>query len=285
MDEHVRMNGRNMETPIRCYVHPDSGRRIWLVGTVHFGMPGYYEDIKAAVTEIVEAGAVVHHEYTALVETMKNLPPDVTQQERDVLDAELEHGRLTDIVVGHGRWVDQVTGLGGWPEGWQRVDLDHLEVIRLAGPEVMLNALRASIATLEFALTNNRRRKRYVVSQWLALRLAASGASLPEAPTDHVVVDCRNEVALDGVDSTDRDLVLVWGSDHLPGLAEGLDKRGFALDYETWHVVGRMPSYWWLPVFGAVLVCRNVFGLPGSPRYARKMAMAQMSNRVPETGP
>jgi hypothetical protein len=277
MDEHVRMNGRYLQTPIRCYVHPDSGRRIWLVGTVHFGMPGYYAGIKATITEITEAGAAVHYEYTALVETMNNLPSDVTQQERDVLDATVNSARLTgwavcgglwvDQVTGWavcaGLWVDQVTGLGGWPEDWQRVDLNHLEVIRLVGPEVMLNALRCSIATLEFALTNNRRRKWYVVSQWLVLRLAASGVRLAPASTDHVVVDRRNEVALEGVDSTEQDLVLVWGSDHLPGLAEGLDKRGFALDYETWHVVGRMPSLWWLPLFSAIVVYRNVLGSPG----------------------
>jgi hypothetical protein len=202
---------------------------------------------------------------------MSNLPPDVTPQEREVLAAELEHDRLSGIVLGHGRRVDQFTGLGsGRPEGWQRVDLNILDIIRLAGPEVMLESLRARIAGLEFALSSDVRRIKYRIAHWVGVRLAASGLRSPAKPTDDVVVRRRNQVALHGVDSTAGDLVLVWGSAHLPGLAQGLDARGFGFvpESETWHTVGRLPSYWSLFLIGCIAMIRNIRALPGIFRYA-----------------
>jgi hypothetical protein len=62
-------------------------------------------------------------------------------------------------------------------------------------------------------------------------------------PADEVLVKSRNEVALDGVASTDRDTVLIWGLAHLPGLDTGLAEQGFFRSGDPqWHTVARRPT-------------------------------------------
>src|SRR5436190_9307029 len=138
MAEHMRMRGRHLQTPIRCHVHPDTGRRVWLVGMVHHGEPRYYHEITQAVAAYMAAGAVVHAEGTPPPEDRSLLTP----QEREVLDEQDKADTLSAEVYAAWGWVKQSIGFGRFtPQGWQRVDLTMLELISVVGADVMLASL------------------------------------------------------------------------------------------------------------------------------------------------
>jgi hypothetical protein len=267
MAAHLRMDGHNLQTVIRCCTHPDSDRRVWLAATVHHGRPGYHAGVRAAVDQLRVAGVVVHCESTALHETLPDPPADLTSEEHRLLRLQAEQDRLANTVAIADGWVDQATGFGARiPDGWQRVDLTILDIIRLAGTEVIGRSLRVGVAELERACASPRYRRRHNRVAAFVLRLAAAETRLPAKPTDAVVVDRRTQVALDGVEVTDDDLVLVWSAAHMPGLAAGLLERGFIPDPhgEQWHTVGRLPAM-------MRLLPSVVWGIAGRLRQARAL--------------
>jgi hypothetical protein len=70
----------------------------------------------------------------------------------------------------------------------------------------------------------------------------------------------RTALALEGLDGTDRDTVLVWGAGHLPGLAAGLRERGFLRRGDPdWHTVARLP---WRTVSAGRKPSRDAVGTP-----------------------
>src|SRR5439155_21056436 len=78
----------------------------------------------------------------------------------------------------------------------------------------------------------------------LGFRTLAAGVKRPAEATDPVRIGLRNEIALEGVDGTDADVVLLWGTAHLPGLVDGLLARGFEPAGVRWLQVGRLPRLW-----------------------------------------
>lgn len=51
-----------LQTPVIRYQHRKTGQRVTLVGTVHAGEAAYYERLRAMVTNLEAAGALVHYE-------------------------------------------------------------------------------------------------------------------------------------------------------------------------------------------------------------------------------
>jgi hypothetical protein len=98
MVDQMRMRGRQLQTPIYGYLHPDSGRRVWLAGMIHEGEPGYFADITTTVAAFIADGAVVHAECTAV-------PPQdlasATPQERDIAQLQDRLSELSAAFAGH----------------------------------------------------------------------------------------------------------------------------------------------------------------------------------------
>jgi hypothetical protein len=236
--DNLRVHRRYVQTPMRRYTHPRTGRRTWLVSICHQGEPAYFVGIKSTVDGLMADGAVVHAEGT------HTSPEDLAQatpRERKVLDAQFTHDARSQQAPLFSGWVNQDAVFGGVPEGWQQVDLSMLAVIRLAGVEVMLASLNERNAALSRAQTRMDRLAT-IDMFWTE----HTGRRLPDKPTDTILVGRRTQFALDARDGVHGDVVLVWGAAHQPGLAAGLHARGYVPDIETWRTVGRMPSRWTL---------------------------------------
>jgi hypothetical protein len=302
MAGHLRMWGRYLQAPIRCYVQAGSGRRVWLVGMVHYGRAGYFSTIKDEIVRLAEAGALVHCEGTGLYRILADPPADLSPVERQILDELVEQSRRSDLALCHGQWVDQATAMGRCDD-WIEVDLSILDMIRMQDAAEMLASLQVANAELDFVeasdagsdrgrLTRFRARqytKQYRVRFEMSLRLEAMGRRFPGASGHAVRIHRRNEAALAGLDSAghNTDVVLVWGSAHLPGLEEGLSDRGFQLAGETWYTVARLRS---MPAVVAGSLARNVWRLPRLVRevstgYAQHKAMVDADTLLRHADP
>jgi hypothetical protein len=225
----VRIRRRVLMTPNYGLVHPDTERRVRVIGLIHAGEPGYYLQIKQLVEMLRLGGAQVHSEGTGLGDLIRNPPPDLTAEEKEILDLQVAADRgAARHATPDPAWVHQYAGFGGWPTGWQRIDLPYLQELRAIGTEPIGRQLRLALASQGSGPAPSKTRTRMPRhgAAW-AYRFAAAGIHGPRKATDPVRIDRRNAVALAGVDATTRDVVLLWGTAHVPGLVAGLKARGF----------------------------------------------------------
>lgn len=251
MSDFLRFRRRTLQTPVHHFVHPDTGRRIAVIGTMHMGEPGYFAGLRTVIDGLEDDGAVVQCEASSLLLLDEQTEQTLTGDERVVLDMrkrrmELELRRVTEL-----GWVRQLDVLG-YPDRWQKVDLGIVEVIRRVGTETMLrNEVRAiemfdrpdndprSIERLRLLL-----RFMFIgfrVTVWSSARRAARPGT--PAAIDAVLIDQRDALALEALWGTEQDTVLIWGCAHLPGIEAGITRRGFVRDGATqWHTAAVLPT-------------------------------------------
>jgi hypothetical protein len=58
----LRLRRRHVETVVRVFEAPDTGRRLTLVGTMHLGDAGYYDGLSALLADLEASGTAVHYE-------------------------------------------------------------------------------------------------------------------------------------------------------------------------------------------------------------------------------
>jgi len=255
MAEYLRLIRRtHLQTPVHRYTHPDTGRRVTVIGTVHLGEPAYFAGLRAAIDDLTAAGAVVHCEGSRLLACDD---PDITVSEQQILTDmrrchELEKRWITEL-----GWVGQIEGLG-YPPQWRVIDLNQLQIIRRVGVETMRQSMQRKTTMLDRLDKRPNGIDVFRLGTAVTLRAGASDRRAVQRrtaePTDPVLVGDRTTVALGGVFDTDRDTVLVWGAGHVPGLGAGLGTRGFVRRGEPqWHTVARVPSVrsaWWRLIVG-----------------------------------
>ncbi|WP_431728083.1 hypothetical protein [Verrucosispora sp. TAA-831] len=95
MIEYLRLSGAAVQTPIYRYRHPDTGRRVTLVAAMHVGMPAYFTGLLDTIGDAEERGAVVHSEFIR----SQPIPPDVTEEERRVLETLKSGGPCEDRAI------------------------------------------------------------------------------------------------------------------------------------------------------------------------------------------
>jgi hypothetical protein len=144
----VRIRRRVLMTPNYGLVHPDTERRVRVIGLIHAGEPGYYLQIKQLVEMLRLGGAQVHSEGTGLGDLIRNPPPDLTAEEKEILDLQVAADRgAARHATPDPAWVHQYAGFGGWPTGWQRIDLPYLQELRAIGTEPIGRQLRLAVAS------------------------------------------------------------------------------------------------------------------------------------------
>ena len=80
MQQYVRLaDRREFETPVIGYTHPDTGRRITLIGLVHIGLPEYFANLATLISTLEAQGAQV---------VVEGPPPPGDDQQRPVLTEE-----------------------------------------------------------------------------------------------------------------------------------------------------------------------------------------------------
>jgi len=60
--ETLRIARAHLQTPVLYYTHPDTGRRIMIVGMHHTGAPEYYAEATVLIDRFAAAGGVVQCE-------------------------------------------------------------------------------------------------------------------------------------------------------------------------------------------------------------------------------
>ncbi|WP_432830611.1 hypothetical protein [Dactylosporangium sp. CA-092794] len=246
----LRLTGHGqdqLQTQVQCYVHPDTGRRITLISTMHVGEPAYFAGLRALIDALTGDGAVVHSEGSALLGDADTA--DAAPDEQAVV-ANLTRYRELDLVrVRDLGWIGQVEGLG-YPPHWQIHDLTYLQITRRVGTAAMRDKADAQLRAVDWPDGDRDGPARYRARAALMLRSAATadvGQQLQQLrildPAVQVLIDDRNTTALDAVFGTGQDIVLIWGPLHVPGLDAGLAGGGFVPDGDpTWRTVGRLPD-------------------------------------------
>ena len=265
MAEYLRLAQRvHAQTSIHRYVHPDTGRRVTLLGTHHVGKARYFTGLRTVIDELeAAAGAVVHCEGSRLRLCDE---ADITAEEQQLLAQlrrcdELEKRRLHEL-----GWIGQIDGLG-YPPHWQVIDLSYLQIARRLGPAATRTLTHRKTRAFDWPEDDRRGLQRLQLRIALTLRLTCNDRYVTQlarqrGSADAVLLGERTTVALDGVSGTDRDTVLVWGAGHLPGLGAGLRDQGFIREGELeWHTVSEVPSI-------ARSVWRLVVGQPDTARGA-----------------
>lgn len=231
-DTAVGVAAHRIRTAVWTLVHPVTGRTVTLMGTMHIGDAVYFRRLSAVLADLAAAGAEVHIEGIG--------------DRDDDRPSEWEEDRLAEA----GTWADpekagaavsllQVTSQGELvvPEGARNVDMTHLELLRRVGwndyrrlmapqPEA---PLVAGLGPVVRAILRAQLRHRRFFERLHSLRPS-------NRRVDRVVIQERNRIAFAGATEAlaRGDVVLVWGPDHLPGLARLFADAGYRSHHEEW---------------------------------------------------
>lgn len=243
--EYVQLvNHGQVQTSTRTFHHRVTDRTVTLIGTYHLGEPAYFAGLSETIDKLQANGAVVQCEGSRLLACDE---ADATTDERDLLAQLRRADALQDQRVAELSWVGQIQGLA-YPPTWQIVDLSYLKIIRDLGTPLARTVARGKLSRVDWPDSDRNGLNRMRLSIALLMRIVSQDRRLVQVaasrkPANEVLVKARNAVALDGVASTDRDTVLIWGLAHLPGLDAGLAEQGFVRTGDPqWHTVARRPT-------------------------------------------
>src|SRR6266511_3370187 len=219
MAEYLRLIRRtHLQTSIHYYAHPDTGRRVTMIGTHHVGERAYFAGLRVVIDELEAAGALVHCEGSRLLPCDD---PDITAEEQQLL-AELRRcDELEKRRLAHLGWVGQIDGLG-YPPHWQVIDLSYLEILRRLGVTAIQRLVHGKTKAFDWPDDDHKGIDRLRLRVAATLRATANDRHVTQLndrePRKTVLPGDRTTAALNGVAGTDRDTVLGWGVAHMPGL-------------------------------------------------------------------
>lgn len=233
-----RRDRRTVQTSIRQFTHTRTGRLATVIGTFHFGHPNYYRDLREAIDKLEADGAVIQCENSRL---NKDHSADVDAHEHETLKQLQRASQLNSARLHAVGWAEQITELG-CPDHWQVVDLTVLDIIRRLGPVRAREVARQMLRKTKRPASDRRALPHMHLMTAIIMRVLSDDQRIVKVagkgPADDVLLDARNQVALDAVAATDRDVVLIWGLAHLPGLDAGLAALGFERSGPPqWHTV------------------------------------------------
>jgi hypothetical protein len=229
----LRVDRARVRTAVWSLIHPETGRNVTLVGTMHIGDPGYFGQLSAVLDRLADAGAEVQ------VEGISHAPGEVVSEwERERLDEAdaWADPETTGAAVDALQLQPQGTRLG-LPRGARNIDMTYVELLRHVGWEEYRRLLAPQPDTGRALHLNP------VVRAAMRFQLRHSRALLrltslrPRARrVTQVILGARNQVAFAGAMEAlrTRDVVLVWGTDHLPGLARLFAGAGYRPGHEAW---------------------------------------------------
>ncbi len=228
----MRIRGSRVATAVRTLVHPRTHRVVTLVGTMHIGEARYFEELSAVVEGLSASGAEVH------VEGISHRYDDYMRKwERNCLVAADGWAHPETIGAATSLGVESQGVRMRLPEEARNIDLSHVELLRGVGWDNYRRLFAPRLAE------PSGRRAGPVVRRAISFEFRHRGAldrlrSLRgrHRTMNQVVIRDRNRIAFAGaVEALARgDVVLVWGADHLPGLARLFSLQGFHLRRETW---------------------------------------------------
>ena len=242
----------DLQTALIHLRHRETGRRVRLAAMIHIGEPVYYERINEVIAE---------HEGLVLFEGLGQLGDDeiavLTPDERRVYEAIAPLTEAYRRLAAALDLVAQPDALTKPGPNWLRADLPLGQLLtRWAERQLpLIPAMDAATRTLQGPLLKRTTRLLLLQEPLIlgAFRLLR-GWSPALGRLSNLLVDERNEAALNVFDATpaDRDVMLIYGAGHVPGLLTALERRGYreaARDWFTAHSE-RIAGSDWLDYIG-----------------------------------
>lgn len=241
------------QTPVVRYENRKTGRAVTLIASMHIGTNAYFRKLNDIIAGLEAGGALVCYE---------GIRPAAEEEWAAAADGERAVRGFPKTTSDRGLpaacrylgWVEQGAGLKYSPS-WRNVDLTDLELDRQAQPR-NISELSDEFSDLFVGLTPEQFDVIHGAGAGLMIRLLALDRfqllrrwSLRTVSSDAyrhlspVLVEERNSRALARL-PLDADAVLLWGSDHLPGLAAGLKRAGYRHRRTAWVSVGELPAVW-----------------------------------------
>jgi hypothetical protein len=228
----LRITGNTLSTAVLTLAHPRTARFVTLLGTMHIGDASYFANLSDLVEGLATAGAEVH------IEGISHRGDPMRCFERNNLAAAESWASSETAGVAAFLSVESQGDRLRVPEGARNIDLSDVELLRRVGwdnyrrlfappplaeqkPRRVGRAMRAAIG---FQLRHRR----------AIHRLRSLGGAYRRL--NEVVIGERSRLAFAGAVEalTRRDVVLVWGADHLPGLVRMLALQDYHLRRQEW---------------------------------------------------
>ncbi len=231
--------GGRVRTAVWTLAHPEVGRTVTLVGTFHIGHTEYFDELSALLARLAAGGAEIHVEGISRSDA------------EDLSDWELE--RLAEAAA----WPEPETAGAAvallhldsqgaklhLPAGARNVDLTEVDLLRRVGwkgyqrlfaPEAP-PARAPALGPLARAFIRAQLRHSRSFDRLRSLRRSTRRRA-------RVVLDERNAVAFAAAAEAlgRHDVALVWGADHLPGLARLFRSSGYLVHREEWFEACRL---------------------------------------------
>jgi hypothetical protein len=236
----VRVRRDILETPVRTFACPGERHLVTLTGTVHIGEKAYYNRLHALAAGLEADGALIQYELVTAPEEELSVgagshPAPVTA----VHDAGSEDPEF-DAALTYLGWVSQCE-MRREPS-WENAQMDFpalaRALIRAVGTGT---AVSLGIPGAQAATGIPRKRLGSVFAALIAAQcrtgtMISAGVIAADRTASRlidVLIGERTMVALDRLPSQ-RDAALPLGAEHLPGLAAGLEERGYVQVREEW---------------------------------------------------
>lgn len=236
----IRTVSGDLQVAVDTYHRAKDGRRITLVGMVHVADRRFFDRVQMLVAKRESAGAVVHYERIRPI------------TDESATDAELalavrlrklgDHALLADLVG-----LQMQTRSLQYQRHWANTDMTVLQLLRtMPEPADWVAGMERAATSLDDMDDQQRRDAKRVVG-WivrhlpLVSRLTAWKRGGQGRRQARVLIDARNQVAIDAALTETREVVALWGAAHLPGIAAGLEREGFRRVSTKWLTAVRKP--------------------------------------------
>lgn len=229
----LRVDGRCVRTAVWTLAHPATGRTVTLVGTMHIGDAGYFHRLSEVLERLAQEGTEVHVEGIS-----HGAHEDLSDWERDRLaEADSWGNAETSGSAVAMLGLDSQGRKLRLPDNTRNIDMTYIQLLRRVGwdsyrrllaPQPEAQALPGTSRLVRIAIRFQLRHSR-ALARLASLRPGNRGA-------DRVVMGARNQIAFAGaIEALGRnDVALVWGTDHLPALAELFGGVGYRPQREEW---------------------------------------------------
>jgi hypothetical protein len=241
-DRILRVRRRTLQTPVVRFWHPGTGRTVTVAGVVHAAQPGYYRRLNVILARLEAAGALVFYEWVgSAAETEWST---ASQAEHDARDAVMADSQETSqAVCRYLGWVSQAEALV-YAASWRNVDITDLELVQRAGAQAVLDHHEA-FEDMFGSRSDDQRDVAAGVGAVMVMRLISLDqyqllVHMADSSVSRAMIDDRNDKVLASLPS-DRDSVLIWGCNHVPGLAAGLRRAGYRRQASAWLDAGEFP--------------------------------------------
>jgi hypothetical protein len=226
-----------------AYLPVDTYRRgaheITLIGMVHIAPQPFFASVGELLDQHVERGDRVLVEGVGVYDPDEH-PADHLSEFDQALMA--EYGRLKESQAAFIRMmaeglgvVSQLEAIPHW-FGWERADIDALQMMRLSPGMRATEIDPDAEAALRWAFEHKPRVARAIYDLLRNVpRLALlTGPFQAMGTRGSVVLSHRNRVAILEALSSKRNAVLPWGAAHLPGMGKLLRGNGFEHVNRSW---------------------------------------------------